>query len=129
MLLEAGAALALVRSLLAVTSLSRSQALLAPIARASRQPPLTPAQIVRLVHGAAARRGLRASCVPRALAAWVLLSRAGHDADICFGVEQGAGGERLSAHAWVEIAGRPVAEPDDLLQRFCRLNRRSPDPA
>jgi len=47
------------------------------------------------------------TCLVRALAARVLLVRAGHPACIRIGVSRGAG-DRLQAHAWVESRGAIV---------------------
>ncbi|HEY0733679.1 MAG TPA: lasso peptide biosynthesis B2 protein [Herpetosiphonaceae bacterium] len=49
----------------------------------------------------------RATCLPQALAAQVLLRRHGHAADLKIGVARDERG-RLEAHAWVESAGRIV---------------------
>ncbi|HEY0606522.1 MAG TPA: lasso peptide biosynthesis B2 protein [Herpetosiphonaceae bacterium] len=49
----------------------------------------------------------RATCLPQALAAQVLLRRNGHAADLKIGVARDERG-RLEAHAWVESAGRIV---------------------
>jgi hypothetical protein len=63
-----------------------------------------------------------ASCLPRALATQVLLSRQGYPAHLRLGVSQGEGSE-LEAHAWVDSAGRTVMGGGEN-DRFVRL----PDP-
>lgn len=47
------------------------------------------------------------SCLPRALAAQILLRRSGYPANLRIGVAH-TGAGRLEAHAWVESAGRIV---------------------
>jgi len=47
----------------------------------------------------------KATCLAQALAAQLLLQRAGHQARLHIGVNYGIGG-RIEAHAWVESQGR-----------------------
>lgn len=47
----------------------------------------------------------RANCLTRALAAQVLLGRAGHASRLCLGVRPT---ERFEAHAWLECEGRAL---------------------
>jgi len=47
----------------------------------------------------------KTTCLAQALAAQLLLQRAGHQARLHIGVNYGIGG-RLEAHAWVESQGR-----------------------
>lgn len=63
----------------------------------------------------------RASCVPQALAAEALLTRAGLPAALRIGVAKTDQG-RLEAHAWVESGGRiVVGELDEGLARYTPL--------
>lgn len=55
-------------------------------------------------------------CVQRSLLLYRELSRAGADPVLVTGVRREAG--RLAGHAWVEVEGRPIAEPVDDLRRF-----------
>ena len=57
-----------------------------------------------------------ASCLSQALAAQVLLTRSGHDAEIRIGVTRKSDG-RLAAHAWVELDGH-VLVGDHEIERF-----------
>lgn len=60
---------------------------------------------------AAARHHLKPmTCLPRALGLRWLLGRAGFAADLRIGVARE--GDRLLAHAWVELDGRPLGEPE-----------------
>lgn len=49
----------------------------------------------------------KASCLPQALVAKMLLARAGQPADLHLGVAKGQDG-KFEAHAWVESAGQVV---------------------
>lgn len=63
-----------------------------------------------------ALRRLPITCLPRALAAYTVLRDEGVEARFLIGVRC-EGGE-VQAHAWVEHAGAPVAEPGDPRQEF-----------
>ena len=65
---------------------------------------------------AAARSVLIDNCLARALAAQVLLTRLGHDAEIRIGVARKPDGS-LVAHAWVESGGE-VLIGDEELERY-----------
>jgi hypothetical protein len=64
---------------------------------------------VGAIAGAAARCHPGSTCVPRAVAAQILLRRRGHRAEVRMGFRRD--GRRLLGHAWVEVDGRRVAEP------------------
>lgn len=69
---------------------------------------------------AAARRHLRPMrCLPRSFCLRWLLGRCGVSAQLRLGVAREESG--LLAHAWVEVAGRPVGESEEGLARFARL--------
>ena len=86
---------------------------------ASSPEDVAPAAIARVVE-LAARSGLRRhSCLPKSLVLQRLLAQRGHDAALRIGVRKE--GERLAAHAWVEVDGVTVGEPADVEERFARL--------
>ena len=69
----------------------------------------------------AARLGRRRpTCLVRALALWSLLGDVGIAAWVRLGARVSPEG-RLEAHAWVEVAGGPVAEAPDIEAHFPRL--------
>ncbi len=75
------------------------------------------------VGDVAARHGLAAQCLPRALAAHAMLRRRGIASKICLGVARDNGA--IAAHAWVEIgSGRLAGE-----QRGGALHSVSPNSA
>ncbi len=79
---------------------------------------VAPWRAARLIDGAL-RRAYRRSpgyCVERSLLLFHLLRRGGHPVRLCFGVMPEDG--RLAGHAWVELAGEPVAEAADPRDRF-----------
>ena len=61
---------------------------------------------------AVGRRTPGATCLVRALAAQVLLQRAGHSADLRIGIARD-GTERIAAHAWVESQGSVIVGDDE----------------
>ncbi len=105
---------------LRLLGLPRTRRLLAPRRQAAGSPP-APAEVERLVRLATgACRGLYpARCLPRALVLERLLLRRGAPAELRIGVRREDG--RLAAHAWVEVDGRPVAEPEGIELRFAPL--------
>ncbi|HXU43968.1 MAG TPA: lasso peptide biosynthesis B2 protein [Thermoanaerobaculia bacterium] len=58
-------------------------------------------------------------CLPRALALRHLLAEQGIETDLRFGVRKE--GAELAAHAWLEIDGRPIGEPEQIDDRFSAL--------
>jgi hypothetical protein len=72
------------------------------------------AEAVALVAG---RSVIGARCLGRSLVLWFLLRRRGIDAELVIGAAMPRGGE-LPAHAWVEVAGEPVNDADDVRERF-----------
>lgn len=77
--------------------------------------------LARLVD-VAARRGLyRASCLPRSLTLWWLLRSRGIDNDLCVGVRKEEG--QFEAHAWVELRGLVLNDPNHIRQRFVAFDR------
>ncbi len=63
--------------------------------------------IVRAVERASIAIPGGRNCLVRALAAELMLRRAGHDAELRIGVAN-AEADVFKAHAWVEVAGKPV---------------------
>ena len=82
-------------------------------ARPASRNQLDPDRVAATVAAVARRMPQRSTCVPRAMTTWYLLRRHGLDATIIVGagVPQG---DRLSAHAWVELDGVPLGERSDV---------------
>jgi hypothetical protein len=76
---------------------------------------LPPERIVGLV-AAASRCIPGAHCLTRAVAAQLLLARAGHLAEMRIGVRKDR--DNLDAHAWLECDGVPLFESDAHLKGF-----------
>lgn len=80
------------------------------------------ADAVGLVAG---RPVVGARCLGRSLVLWFLLRRRGIDASLVIGAAP-EGGERLRAHAWVEVDGEPVNDEADVRERFGTFGLRLP---
>ncbi len=65
-----------------------------------------------------------APCLSRSLLVWTLLGRKGIKSQIRFGVARSSQ-NRLRAHAWVEVDGVNISDPDDV-ERFEPLNGTGP---
>lgn len=86
------------------------------------------AQRTARIVSAAARNGpYRASCLPTSLVLRQLLLRQGIESDLRLGVSKS--GAAFKAHAWVEIRGLPLAEGQDVLQRFAAFDQAIPPAA
>jgi len=97
-------------------SLPRSQAFLFPGQF------LPAAQRIQRLANAAARLHLPpATCLRRSLALGWMLNRRGIPAQLSLGVLMGAAG--LQAHAWLEIAGQPLGEPEVITENFQKLSQ------
>ncbi len=59
---------------------------------------------------------LRPGCYRRSLVLFHVLRRGGHRVTIVFGVNDDRGA--LAGHSWLELDGRPLAEPGDPHQAF-----------
>lgn len=69
---------------------------------------------------AAARHHLYPTrCLTRSLVLWRLLARRGIPSELQIGVRKEE--RELLAHAWVECAGRPVAETGDVERRYASM--------
>lgn len=62
---------------------------------------------------------LSAACLPRSIVFANMLKSRGHNAQVCLGV--GKEGQNLASHAWVEVDGHIVAEPESVAQTFSRI--------
>jgi hypothetical protein len=93
------------------------------IARRSEGASLPPARIILLVE-VASRFIPGARCLARAMAAQLLLARAGYFTDMRIGVRKD--GNTLDAHAWLEYDGVPLFESDAHLKGFAPLSPRTP---
>ena len=70
----------------------------------------------RLVSVAARLHLLSMTCLPRALALRWMASRRGIPAQLRIGINKSSKG--VLAHAWVDIQGEMVGEPEDIAERF-----------
>lgn len=93
--------------------------LITRLARTPRRPITTTPQHVRWATHTAGHT-LRATCLPKALTAYVLLRRAGYAAVLRVGVYQETGGT-LTAHAWVQYNDTIIIGEMDDLARFVPL--------
>jgi len=117
---EAWCALLLARAALRLAPRRALAAALAgPIAAAPGADGDSPETLARAVSLAAAAHPGAVRCLPRALALGRLLTARGHAARVRIGVRKEGGG--LAAHAWVEVAGAPVGEPQAIEARFLPL--------
>lgn len=65
--------------------------------------------LAELAKIAGRRAPLAATCLPQALAVHAVLRRRGLDPELRIGVRKAD--DRFEAHAWVELAGWPLAQP------------------
>jgi hypothetical protein len=66
--------------------------------------------MARTVDAVARRLPVRSKCLPRSLALWTMLQRAGIDTSLRIGMRTDGSGE---AHAWLERDGSPIGEHVD----------------
>jgi len=85
----------------------RTRRLVARLAPRSHAPAGRLATLLRMAGHALPGR---TACLPRAIVLEALLARAGHPAELRIGLSRRDDRERPLAHAWVELAGRAVAE-------------------
>lgn len=76
----------------------------APLARPAAK------RVVDVVGRVATASGLPVACLERSLVSCVVLRQLGYDATLCVGVLTKP---QFSAHAWIEIAGVAIGEPDE----------------
>lgn len=80
--------------------------------------------IADLFVAAANLHPLPTTCLPRAVALWWLLRRAGIDSTIVLGVQPRPGA--ITAHAWVEAAGRVLGDPQQIHLGYSTILARFP---
>lgn len=83
------------------------------------QPGTSQAAVALAVSRAAAHHLWAMTCLPRALALQRMLARRGIAAALRIGVRKEAG--TLAAHAWVEVGGLALGEPEEIAERFRAL--------
>lgn len=107
---------------LRVLGLSRFQAWLGRSRLPAQSPPTFDemATIGALVNIAANYAPGPATCLTRSLLLIWLLRRRGVSADLRIGVQLAQG--KLDAHAWVEYAGKPINDAQDVAERFAAFN-------
>ena len=71
------------------------------------------------VRLAARLHGKWCQCLPRSIALSSLLRQQGENAEVCLGVVKR--GDALASHAWVEVDGQMVSEPQQVADDFRRL--------
>jgi hypothetical protein len=123
LLIVACAAMPLVAVGLSVFGFRRLHAVMARWPRPRRAPLATEQSLsararstAKIVAIAAHRGPIRASCLRRSLLLWWLLRGEGIETVLRVGVNREGG--TLRAHAWVEHAGRPLNDADDVALRF-----------
>jgi hypothetical protein len=75
--------------------------------------------VAAAVASAAAHHAWTMRCLPRSLALLRMLDRRGVPAALRIGVRKR--GEQVAAHAWVEVGGVALGEPEDVEKRFAPL--------
>ena len=103
---------------LRVLGLSRlhSWATHAPRAAGAPRPDVEPVTIGALINSAGNHVPFPSTCLTRSLLLIWLLHRRGVRSELRIGVRTIDG--RLDAHAWVEYAGRPLNDAQDVAERF-----------
>ena len=96
---------------------ARVQQLVAQAGRRTGAPGSAPGRLAWAVE-TTARSIPKASCLTQALAAQVMLERAGEHPELKIGVATDKGA--FEAHAWLELHGRPLVG-DHQLDRYARL--------
>lgn len=113
--LRAVVLLAVLTVSLRVRGFGRTQRLLQKFIKPRKNsPPVAPVELCaltsRMVLAAARNSPIPSTCLERSLSLWWLLARQGIATQIRIGVRKG--GEKFSAHAWVEREGAAIGEPD-----------------
>ncbi len=75
----------------------------------------------RLISMAAHWHPLSMTCLPRALTLRWMLGRRGMTTQLCIGINKSSTG--MFAHAWVELDGQAIGEPEDITERFMVLSQ------
>lgn len=124
-LASAAVGLAVVCVALRAFGLGRLQAWLRHGPLYARELPLADVQALgRLLNVAARHVPWRSSCLARSLLLGWLLRRRGAGSQLRIGVRMV--GARLEAHAWVEYAGVPVNDREDISLEFAVFNQALP---
>lgn len=76
-------------------------------------------RLQKLVSLAARYHSFSSTCLVRACALHWMLGRRGIPSRLCIGVNRSPAG--IHAHAWVEVSGEAVGEPEDIEERFNEL--------
>jgi len=87
--------------------------------RRAARAPLSQERLAQLVATASRHHLVSSHCLQRALVLEALLGEHGQPAELRIGVRRSKGS--LEAHAWVEISGQPLAEPETIGERFFTL--------
>lgn len=74
----------------------------------------------------AGRPLVRSGCLTRAITRYYFLRRAGAPVTLHFGMGAGTDGDGFAGHAWVELAGEPLAEPRDPRPLYAEMLRIPP---
>jgi hypothetical protein len=74
----------------------------------------------RIVSMAAGVHLVPITCLPRALVLRRMLSRRGIPAQLRIGMNKSS--TKIFAHAWVEVQGEMIGEPEDIAERFIILH-------
>lgn len=64
------------------------------------------------------------ACLPRSIVLAEMLLKRGHQAQLMLGVSKANG--VFSSHAWVELNGQPVGEPEQVGSEFSAFNNEPP---
>jgi len=70
----------------------------------------------RMVLAAARHSLISSTCLERSLSLWWLLARQGIATQLRIGVRKD--GEKFAAHAWIELEGVGVGEPEDMHNHY-----------
>ena len=118
--------LALLRFDLALrtTPFTRLQRLIIQAQNRSAPPQAEPVPVMieryrRLVEAASRNHLYPMTCLRRALALQWMLARRGIIAELRIGVQRQA--KTLQAHAWLELGGVPISDPETITERFTTL--------
>jgi len=77
-------------------------------------------QLQRLVSMAGRLQVSATTCLSRAIALHKMLARRGIQSRVCIGVSKSQ--TDVQAHAWVDMEGQAIGEPEDITARFKVLN-------
>ena len=110
-------------------SLEAAMAPPAPAPSRTARPPAPAAagelqKVAQAVASAAANHLWPMNCLPRSLALKRLLAKRGIASTFRIGVRKDFG--ELQAHAWIEVDGVPLGEPEAIEARFLPLGREGP---